>query len=206
MSGQAGEIIVATRNSKKIAEIARMLEGSGIRAASLDEVPGCPEVVEDAPDFEGNALKKAREVSAFTAMPALADDSGLVVDALGGAPGVFSARYAGEDAADMDNNRKLLEELEGVPAGKRTARFVCVMAYVTPDGEERTFKGTVEGVIGFESKGESGFGYDPLFIPDLPEGPEGHERTFAEMSGREKDSMSHRGRALRAFVDHLRAL
>jgi XTP/dITP diphosphohydrolase len=199
MGGSAGEMVVATRNRKKIAEIARMLAGSGLSALSLDQVPGCPEVVEDAPDFEGNALKKAREICAFSGRPALADDSGLVVDALGGAPGVYSARYAGEDATDMDNNRKLLKGLEGVPPEKRTARFVCVMAYVTPGGEERTFTGDCEGSIGFANRGESGFGYDPLFVPD------GHKKTFAEMTGDEKDSMSHRGRALRAFAKFVRA-
>ena len=204
MAGQQIEIVVATRNRKKITAIIRMLEGSGIRIMSLDEFPDCPEVEEDSPDFEGNALKKARAAAAFTRRAALADDSGLVVDALGGRPGVYSARYAGEGASDQDNNRKLIAEMEDVPVGKRTARFVCVMAYVSPEWAEHTFKGTVEGRLGFENRGESGFGYDPLFIPDLPEGPEGHDRTFAEMSGEEKDSMSHRGRALAAFISFIK--
>jgi XTP/dITP diphosphohydrolase len=187
------EIVVATRNSKKVAEIERMLHGSGIKALGVDEVGDCPEVIEDAPDFEGNALKKARETSICTGHAALADDSGLVVDALGGAPGVYSARYAGVDANDKDNNKKLLEELREVAPPDRTARFVCVMAYVVPGGHELVFKGTVEGHIAQELMGESGFGYDPLFVP------EGHARSFAQMSASEKDSLSHRGRALRAF-------
>ena len=199
MSAEGREIVVATRNRKKIAEIARMLEGTDISIMSLDEFPDGPEVGEDLPDFEGNALKKARAAAAFTGRAALADDSGLVVDALGGAPGVYSARDAGEGASDPDNHRKLIAEMADVPVGKRTARFVCVMAYVSPEWAEHIFKGTVEGRLGFENRGENGFGYDPLFIP------EGHEQSFAEMSGEEKDSMSHRGRALAAFIKFIKS-
>ncbi len=191
------EIVVATRNRKKVDEIARMLDGTGIKLLTLDEAGECPEVVEDAPDFRGNALKKAREISSCTQRAALADDSGLVVDALGGSPGVFSARYAGPEATDLDNYSKLLRELEGVPTGKRGARFVCCLALVLPDGEEFVFDGVCEGVIAEKKMGQSGFGYDPVFIP------EGHERSFAEMSPQEKDSMSHRGRAIRAFAEFL---
>ena len=196
-----GEIVVATRNLKKVGEIARMLDGTGIKLLTLDEAdPGgqCPEVVEDAPDFRGNALKKAREVSSCTGRAALADDSGLVVDALEGRPGVFSARYAGEDASDADNTSKLLRELEGIPPDDRSARFVCSLALVLADGKEYVFEGVCEGMISVAPQGRSGFGYDPVFIP------EGHERSFAEMSGQEKDSMSHRGRAIRAFAGFLR--
>ena len=196
MGEGVSEVVVATRNSKKVAEIGRILDGTAVGLRDLGEFPGCPEVEETEDSFEGNALKKAREVAAFTGLPALADDSGLVVDALDGAPGVFSARYAGEDADDMDNNRKLLKELEGVPEERRTARFVCVIALSVPGGGEHVFEGRVEGRIGHESRGATGFGYDPLFVP------EGHERTFAEMSGEEKDSMSHRGRALRKLREH----
>ena len=196
-----GEIVVATRNLKKVDEIARMLDGTGIKLLTLDEADPegqCPEVVEDAPDFRGNALKKAREVSSCTGRAALADDSGLVVDALGGRPGVFSARYAGEDASDADNTSKLLRELEGMPPDDRSARFVCSLALVLADGKEYVFEGVCEGTISVAPQGRSGFGYDPVFIP------EGHERSFAEMSGQEKDSMSHRGRAIRAFAGFVR--
>lgn len=197
-----GEIVAATRNSKKLAEIGRMLEGSGISLLGLDDAGVCPEVDEDAPDFRGNALKKARETAQCTGRAALADDSGLVVDALDGAPGVYSARYSGPEATDSENNKKLFEALKGVPAEKRTARFVCALALVLPsDGSggvsgdsEYVFEGKVEGRIAEAPMGQSGFGYDPLFIP------EGHERSFAQMSGQEKDSMSHRGRALGALA------
>lgn len=198
------EIVVATRNRKKVDEIARMLHGTGIKLLALDEVGraqggDCPEVVEDAPDFRGNALKKAREISSCTGRTAIADDSGLVVDALGGRPGVFSARYAGEDATDTDNYSKLLAELEGVSPTDRTARFVCFLALVHVDGRESVFQGVCEGTISKAPQGRSGFGYDPVFIP------EGHDRSFAQMSGQEKDSMSHRGRAIRAFAEFVRS-
>lgn len=190
-------LVAATRNRKKLAELSRMLKQVGITLMGLDDFPGCPDVEEDAPDFRGNALKKARAIAAHTGHAALADDSGLVVDALGGRPGVLSARYSGPEATDKTNNALLLEELASVPDEKRTARFVCVIALVEPGQPERIFEGEVEGRIAFSLMGESGFGYDPLFIPD------GHERSFAQMSGTEKDSMSHRGRALRAFIEWL---
>lgn len=184
------DIAVATRNRKKVEEIGRIMTGLPIALHSLAEFPDCPEVVEDADTFVGNALKKAHAVAAYTKMAALADDSGIAVDALGGAPGVFSARYAGEGAADADNLGKLLSDMEGVPADKRTGRFICVIALAWPDGSSMTFDGAVEGAIGTAARGVNGFGYDPVFFP------EGHDRTFAEMSASEKDSMSHRGRAL----------
>ena len=191
------EIVVATRNRKKVDEIARMLDGTGIKLLTLDEAGECPEVVEDAPDFRGNALKKAIVISSCTQKAALADDSGLVVDALDGRPGVYSARFAGPEAGDRENNAKLLKELEGLPDEKRTARFVCALAFVTPEGKEHVFNGAVEGRIAVRPLGQSGFGYDPLFVP------EGHQRSFAQMSPQDKDSMSHRGRAIRAFVGFL---
>lgn len=167
---------------------------------SPDDFPGCQEVEETEESFEGNALKKALAVAAFTGLPALADDSGLEVDALGGAPGVRSARYAGEGASDAENVEKLLHEMRGVPDEKRGARFVCVIALAQPDGRAEIFRGGVEGRIGGTPAGIGGFGYDPVFYP------EGHGRTFAEMSPKEKDSMSHRGRALgklRAYLPSL---
>ena len=192
------EIVIATRNRKKVEEISRMLVGSGIKLMGLLDAGQCERVVEDAPDFKGNALKKARETAFSTGRTALADDSGLEVDALGGSPGVHSARFAGPDATDRDNNDRLLKALDGIPIGGRGARFVCVMALVTPDGEERTFEGSVDGIIALRQEGEGGFGYDPLFIPV------GYKRSFARMSAEEKDSISHRGRALRAFAAYIR--
>lgn len=194
------ELVIATRNRKKVEEIRRILEGIPVTLYTLDDFPGCPEVEEDADTFEGNAAKKATAVARYTGKPAIADDSGLEVDALGGAPGVFSARYAGEGTDDKRNLEKLLHELQRVEAGWRSARFVCVVALALPDGEVETFHGLVEGRIGTEPKGISGFGYDPVFLPT------GFDRTFAEMSPGEKDSLSHRGMALKKLRDYLLSL
>lgn len=191
------ELVIATRNSKKIGEITRILEGLPVRLFTLADFPGCPEVVEDADSFEGNALKKAKAVAEYAQKPALSDDSGLEVYILNNAPGVFSARYAGEHADDRKNVDRLLSELSGVEDGMRRARFVCCIALAFPEGRVETFVGTVEGRIGREMKGVSGFGYDPVFYP------EGHGRTFAEMSPREKDALSHRGRALEKLREYL---
>jgi XTP/dITP diphosphohydrolase len=193
------EIVLATRNKKKIEEIARILKGLAVRLYTLDDFPGCPEVVEDADSFEGNAVKKAKTVSGYTQKPALSDDSGLEVNALKNAPGVLSARYAGENADDQRNVDKLLAELSAAGNEKRGARFVCCIALFFPDGGVETFVGTVEGRIGEERRGSNGFGYDPVFYP------EGHSKTFAEMSAGEKDSLSHRGRALENLRAYLRA-
>lgn len=193
------EIVIATRNKKKLSELKRMLEGTDIRILSLDDFPSCPEVEETGNTFKENAVKKALEVSRFTDRPAISDDSGLEVEALSGAPGVFSARYAGEGAEDKDNVEKLLRELKDVPEKDRTARFVCVIALVYPDGTIKTFEGEVRGRIGNTPKGKSGFGYDPVFYP------EGYDRTFAEMSPQEKDSLSHRARALTKLIDFLKS-
>jgi XTP/dITP diphosphohydrolase len=186
------EIVLATRNKKKIDEIKRITAGLPITILSLEDFPDCPEVVEDKDTFEGNAVKKAVEVCRCTGKPALADDSGLEVDALGGAPGVYSARYAGGMGGgnDVRNYEKLLRELKNVPDEKRRARFVCCMALAFSDGSVKTFFGYARGSIVREPRGKTGFGYDPVFIP------EGFERTFAEMSGDEKDRLSHRGKAL----------
>ncbi|MDA8083142.1 MAG: XTP/dITP diphosphatase [Nitrospiraceae bacterium] len=194
------DIVLATKNRKKAAEMSRMFEGYNIRFLTLDAFPGCPDVEEDGKTFRANALKKARAVAKFTGHPALADDSGLEVFSLGGAPGVYSARYAGEDADDQKNVKKLLRELKGSEGEDRDARFVCCMAYLQPDGHQKTFTGYVKGRIGKKEKGDNGFGYDPLFYP------EGHDRTFAEMEASEKDSMSHRGRALKKLFKHLAGL
>jgi XTP/dITP diphosphohydrolase len=194
------DIVLATRNKKKIEEIKRITAGLPINILSLDDYPHCPEVVEDQTTFEGNALKKAVEVSRCTGKPALADDSGLEVDALGGAPGVYSARYAPDALSGNDpkNYKKLLADLKEVPDSKRGARFVCCMALAFPDGPVRTFFGYAEGRIGSEPRGRKGFGYDPVFLPD------GYDRTFAEMQAEEKDALSHRGKALEMLGDFLR--
>lgn len=192
------EIVLASRNRKKAEEIQRILAGQPIEVRSLADFPDCPDVVEDADTFDGNALKKAREVASFTGRIAISDDSGLEVVALNGAPGVFSARYAGPDATDDANVEKLLHELENVPDARRGARFVCCIALADPAGETHTFWGFADGVLGRERKGQNGFGYDPLFFPI------GHSRTFAEMSAAEKDALSHRRKALAKLADFLK--
>jgi XTP/dITP diphosphohydrolase len=195
------EIVLATRNKKKIEEIRRITADLPITILSLDNFPACPETVEDQVTFEGNAVKKAVEVCRCSGKVALADDSGLEVDALNRAPGVYSARYAGGAGPtnDIRNYEKILFELKNIPNGKRGARFVCCMALAFPDGSVRSFFGYIQGCIGREPKGKTGFGYDPVFIP------EGHKRTFAEMSGEEKDRLSHRGKALEKLAEFLRA-
>ena len=191
------ELVVATRNRKKIEEIKRLLEGMAVVLYTLDDFPGCPEVLEDADSFRGNAVRKASVVANYTKKPAISDDSGLEVYALKGAPGVFSARFAGEDADDRKNLEKLLAELHGSDDSARGARFVCCIALVYSNGRAETFEGTAEGRIGREPRGCNGFGYDPVFYP------EGRQRTFAEMSPEEKDALSHRGVALRKFRTYI---
>lgn len=184
----------ATRNRGKLVELRELLPGVEVR--SLDDLH-VPEVIEDADTFVGNACKKAREVSAATGLPALADDSGLEVDALGGAPGVYSARYAGEPHDDAKNNAKLLAALAGVPADRRTARFRSVLAFADVTGALATQvvseSGTCEGMILEAPRGTGGFGYDPLFYsPELG-------MTFAEAGVGPKNDLSHRARAMRAI-------
>lgn len=184
------KIVLASRNKKKIEELRRILKNLDVELLSVNDFPHLEEVIEDGLTFDENALKKARYVSRQTGLPALADDSGLEVDALGGAPGVRSARYAGEGATDEDNIKKLLQELQGVPLEKRNARFVCCIALVFPDGQEYLFWGDVRGKITETPKGNQGFGYDPVFMP------EGFQITFAQMQSHEKDEISHRKKAL----------
>jgi XTP/dITP diphosphohydrolase len=192
------DIVVATRNKKKIEEMRKILGVMGIvsRLYSLEDFPSFEEIEEDGTTFEENALKKARHIFNHTGMTTIADDSGLEVDALGGAPGIRSARYAGEDADDMANNERLLKEIEDVPDDQRTARFVCCIAYVSRD-DVKTFHGYVKGRIGRKPAGERGFGYDPLFYP------EGYDRSFAEMTEDEKNAISHRAMALRELQRYL---
>jgi XTP/dITP diphosphohydrolase len=194
-------IVLATTNQKKVEEMKRMFTGLGIHFVSLDSFPGCPAVVEDGKTFRANALKKALAVSRFTGYPAVADDSGLEVKALGGAPGVFSARYAGDKATDSENVKKLLREMRPLYGNRgRGARFVCCVAFATPEGTYKTFTGYAQGMIGERERGFNGFGYDPVFYP------EGHDKTFAEMTGQEKDRLSHRGRAMKKLYGYLRCL
>lgn len=192
------EIVLATRNNKKVEEIKRITEGMAVRIFTLDDFPGCPEVEEDGATFEENAVKKAVTVAQFTGKPALADDSGLEVNALNGAPGTHSARYSGHGANDRKNTEKLLSEMLFLVKSDRKARFVCSIALAMPDEKVLTFNGYSEGSIGTEPKGANGFGYDPVFYP------EGADRTFAEMSAEEKDSLSHRGNAIRKLQRYLR--
>ncbi|MDA8428968.1 MAG: XTP/dITP diphosphatase [Geobacteraceae bacterium] len=187
------ELVVATRNRGKLKEIQAVLEGVVEVVRCAADFPGFSETIEDGLTFQENALKKAREAMLFTSLPALADDSGLVVDALDGRPGVYSARFAGEGAEDADNNQRLLEELAQVPAGQRQGAFMCVLAFVTPDGIEQVFSGRVGGIILTSGRGDGGFGYDPLFLVD------GFNRTMAELSLQEKNHISHRGQALQHF-------
>ncbi len=191
------ELMVATRNRGKLLEIESVLAGVVEKVLCASDFPNLPETNEDGTTFSENALKKAREAMLFTGLPTIADDSGLVVRALDERPGVFSARFAGESADDVANNRKLLAEMVGTPPEQRQAAFVCVMAFVTPDGVEQIFSGSVSGRILDQERGTGGFGYDPLFLVD------GFERTMAELTLAEKNCISHRGQALRLFRSYL---
>jgi XTP/dITP diphosphohydrolase len=186
----AHRLLIASRNEKKKRELLQIIDASDLEIITLREIPEAPEVEEDGVTFRENAIKKAKEIAEFTGIVTLADDSGLEVDALGGRPGVYSARFAGEPSDDEKNNRKLLEMLAEVPAKERTARFRCVIALASPNGRIETAAGACEGRIGFSPGGEGGFGYDPLFIPD------GFNLTFAELSPEVKNRISHRGKAL----------
>jgi len=184
------EIVLATRNYNKIREIKRILNDVNVRFLSLEDFPGCPEAVEDGETLEANAKEKALVVSHYTKKLSLAEDSGLEVEALGGAPGIHSARFAGANATYEDNNKKLLKLMEKIPQEERRAKFRCVAVLAKPDGEAVTCEGICEGIIAFDMKGESGFGYDPLFI--VP----GYGKTFAELGEEIKNRISHRTRAL----------
>jgi XTP/dITP diphosphohydrolase len=194
------DIVLATRNRNKAEELKRITEGMPVSIFTLDDFPGCPETEEDGSTFEANAIKKALATARYTGRPALADDSGLEVYALGGAPGIYSARYAGAEANDGQNTGKLLSEMRSLVKDKRGARFVCCIALAFPDGNTYTFYGYTEGSIGTEQRGVRGFGYDPVFYP------EGCNRTFAEMDEKEKDALSHRGKALKYFHEYLNIL
>ena len=190
------ELVCASANPDKVAEMAEMLEG---HVVLLPRPAGMGAVVEDADSLEGNAILKARAVCKFAGVAALADDTGLEADALGGAPGVYSARYAGPDASYADNLARLLAEMRDVETSQRTARFRTVAAVCFPDGASLSAEGIVEGAITAEPRGAGGFGYDPVFAP-----AEAGGLTFSEMGQAAKNAMSHRARALRALLEMLR--
>lgn len=193
------DIVIASKNDGKTREVRRILEGLPVRWLTWRDLEVWPQVEESGDTFLANALIKAEALASATGVAALADDSGLEVDALGGAPGVRSARYGGEDGNAELNIRRLLSELEGVPADRRAARFVCCVVFCFPGsgGNHIDTYGTCEGFITFEPRGEGGFGYDPVFMP------QGRDLTFAELSPGEKDALSHRGRALQALRGRL---
>jgi XTP/dITP diphosphohydrolase len=194
---------IASRNSGKLRELERLLGPLGLRLRSQGEAPGSVVVEEDQPTFAGNARKKAAALARAIAAPAMADDSGLCVDALGGRPGVNSARWAGPEAADQDRIQKLLDEMRSVPEGNRTAHFTCAICLVDPDGRALLeIEEQCPGAILMEPRGEGGFGYDPVFVAtqhlDQP-----RPRSFAELSAKDKDAVSHRGKALRRLLTQL---
>lgn len=185
------KIIFATKNKGKIREINMMMKDSNIEVISMKDAGISIDVIEDGTTFEENAIKKAKEIMKISGSIVMADDSGLEVDYLNKEPGIYSARFGGEDTPYSEKNRMILGKLEGVSIEERTARFVCVIAAVFPDGEVITTRGTIEGIIGYEQKGANGFGYDPIFY--VPE----YKCTTAEMESELKNSLSHRGKALR---------
>jgi len=193
-------LVVGTRNPGKVRELALLLDGLPWNLKGLGDLPPVDDPIEDGDTFEANAIKKALYFSGCFGMPAVADDSGLVVDALDGGPGVHSARYAGDGATDADRNVKLLAALANVPEAERTARFVCCAAFARPGGPPHIEMGVTEGYILFAPRGHDGFGYDPLFVP------RGHTLTFAELSPYEKMAVSHRGKAFRKLRDYLESL
>jgi XTP/dITP diphosphohydrolase len=191
------DIVIATSNQNKLKEFAALLQDCRVTLLSLKDFPQIPEIVEDGKTFRENALKKATVVARATGKLAIADDSGIEVDALGGRPGVYSARFAGNGAGDAANNARLLEELKDVPPDKRGACFKCVLCIATPEGETAFVEGECRGGIIDALRGQHGFGYDPVFL--VPE----YNQTFAEMPPEQKNSISHRSRALRKLLDIL---
>jgi XTP/dITP diphosphohydrolase len=198
----APRLLLATANSRKLAELARILAAGQVEVSltGLSEFPGAPDVRETGATFVENALLKARAMAAFTGLPAVADDSGLCVDALNGMPGVLSARWSGKHGDDAANLALLLAQLEDVPDARRGAHFACAAALVLPSGREHVSEGILDGTLTRSERGTNGFGYDPIFVPDSG------ELTTAEMSPEAKDAISHRGRALRALAPVIAAL
>ena len=192
------KIIFATGNAGKLREIREIMEGTGVEVLSMKEAGISVDVVEDGTTFEENALIKAKTIAAHTDAIVLADDSGLEVDYLDKAPGVYSARFMGEDTSYDIKNQAIIDKLEGVPKEQRTARFVCVIAAVLPDGRRLYTRQTMEGYIGYHAEGENGFGYDPIFMLDE------YGCSSAAISREEKNAISHRGKALRAMKKMLK--
>ena len=195
-------LVLATANQHKLVELTRILEAGRVEVelAGLSEFPGAPDVAETGATFDENALLKARAIAEFTGLPAVADDSGLCVDALNGMPGVLSARWSGRHGDDEANLQLVLAQLSDVPDERRGAQFVCSAALVLPLGKEHVSEGTVYGRLIREPRGTNGFGYDPIFVPDRS------EMTTAEMDPAAKDAISHRGRALRALAPIIAAM
>ena len=199
------QVVLATRNAHKLAELQRILIDCGVEVELVPPADDCPDVAETESTFAGNALLKARAVSTHSGLPAIADDSGLCVDALNGMPGVLSARWSGRHGDDVANLNLLLGQIADVPVSRRDAQFVCAAALVVPDADsgaaiERVVEGVVEGHLVSAPIGTNGFGYDPVFVPD------GHNVTTAQMQPAEKDAISHRGKALRALAPILAEL
>ena len=197
------EIVIATKNRKKLREIKEIWRGLGVRIVSLKDFPRVPRIIENGETFEQNAVKKAVKIGRFTGKLTMGEDSGLCVDALGGRPGVYSSRFAGKDKSDLKNNRKVLELLKGVPLKQRKAHYISAVALADKGGLICVVGGRCDGLIGFEPRGGSGFGYDPLFI--IPK----YKKTFAQLGPRIKHRMSHRFRAmekakkvLEKYIDH----
>ncbi|MDE6579644.1 MAG: XTP/dITP diphosphatase, partial [Ruminiclostridium sp.] len=191
------KIIIATKNEGKVREFRKLLQPLGYEPVSLKDEGIEAEINEDGDTFEENAHIKAREIYKLTGLPVIADDSGLEVEFLGGAPGIYSARYAGEGATDRERNRKLLDEMQGVDTPLRNARFVCALYCILNDKKEYCVTGTLEGFIGEEPKGEHGFGYDPIFMID-------EDTSLAEVSEEEKNKISHRANAMKTLMDELK--
>lgn len=188
------EVVIATKNQGKLREFSRMLNKLSINVHSLAEFENLPEVTEDGKTFAENAIKKAELIRDDLNLPVIADDSGLEVDILDGKPGIYSARFAGEEKDDQKNNEKLLLELNGIKMEERSARFISAIALAVPDGKTIVVQGNVEGLIAFEPKGNNGFGYDPLFyLPD-------YDKTIAEISPELKNRISHRAKALQKLI------
>ncbi|GAA3052952.1 RdgB/HAM1 family non-canonical purine NTP pyrophosphatase [Actinokineospora globicatena] len=196
-------VLLASRNAKKLAELRRILAANqvdGVEIVGLADVPDFPEAPETGATFEENALAKARDAAAATGLPAIADDSGIAIDALNGMPGVLSARWSGTHGDDKANLDLVLAQLGDVPDDRRGGGFVCAIALVHPDGTETTLRADWRGTITREPAGTNGFGYDPIFRPD------GHDCSSAELTPEQKDAISHRGQALRLLLPHLAAL
>lgn len=192
-------VVLATRNGHKVAELQRILSAIGldIELVGLDDFPGAPEVAETESSFAGNALLKARAIAEFTGLPAIADDSGLCVDALNGMPGIYSARWAGRHGDDRANLELVLGQMADVPDARRGAQFVCAAAWVVPGESEHVVEGVLEGSLARAPRGSRGFGYDPIFVP------RGYVLTTAELRPEEKDAISHRGQAFRSLAQFM---